>query len=158
MDAGDLVLANSKHPEGVLRAKGFLVGEREQRKVREFLEVIRVNALLIERTAVVRDVVVRVAKLVLRARGLQRNDFIAGGVLNAHLGAVVVREDIKRCGHASCLSFRGEGNTTPFKLPRKCCKKLVSWDNAQKYVNYLPFGWVSLVTYTTGRCGDRQHN
>ena len=114
MDAGDLVLSNGKHPEGVLRAKGFLVGEREQRKVREFLEVIWMDALLIKRTAVVRDVVVRVAKLVLRARNLQRDDFIAGSVFNSHLGAVMVGEDVKRCGHVICLSFRGVGITTPF--------------------------------------------
>ena len=114
VDAGDLVLSNGKHPEGVLRAKGFLVGEREQRKVREFLEVIWMDALLIKRTAVVRDVVVRVAKLVLRARNLQRDDFIAGSVFNSHLGAVMVGEDVKRCGHVICLSFRGVGITTPF--------------------------------------------
>src|SRR5699024_743521 len=73
----NLVLSYRKHSEGVFGAQSGLVSKWELRHIGKFLEVIWVHANLVELTAVVRHVVVRVAQLVFRALGLQRDDFIA---------------------------------------------------------------------------------
>ena len=62
---------------------------------------------------VVRHVVVRVAQLVFRALGLQRDDFITGRILNAHLGAVIVGKDVKNGGQGIAFLIGKVWGSTP---------------------------------------------
>ncbi|KML39349.1 hypothetical protein VL15_38420, partial [Burkholderia cepacia] len=63
----------------VPREQVVLRREREFREIGERLQVVRMHARRIERAAIVRDVVVRVAQRPLHALELQRLQFIATG-------------------------------------------------------------------------------
>ena len=113
MDTRNLVLPYRKHSEWVLGAQGGLVRKWELRHVSEFFEVIWVNADLVEFAAVVRDVVVRMAQFILRALGLQCDNFVARCVLNAHLRPEIVREDVERGGQGSAFLTGSIWGSTP---------------------------------------------
>src|SRR5699024_2201258 len=81
--------------------------------VGKFLEVIGVHADFIKFPAVVWHVVVRMAQFILRALGLQRDDFITGCVLNAHLGAVIVGKDVKNGGQGIAFLIGKVWGSTP---------------------------------------------
>ena len=48
MDAHDLFAWHGEHAEGIILAQCFLGGEREPGQIREILDVVRVNAGLVE--------------------------------------------------------------------------------------------------------------
>ena len=113
MDACNLVLSNCEHAKGVFGAQGGFISKGELSHVGKFLEVIGVHADFIKFPAVVWHVVVRMAQFILRALGLQRDDFITGRILNAHLGAVIVGKDVKNGGQGIAFLIGKVWGSTP---------------------------------------------
>ena len=113
MDTRDLMLPHRKHAKRVFSAQGGFISKWELSHVGKFLEVIGVHADFIKFPAVVWHVVVRMAQFILRALGLQRDDFITGRILNAHLGAVIVGKDVKNGGQGIAFLIGKVWGSTP---------------------------------------------
>ena len=79
MNARDVLPRDGEHAERVIVPQILFHGEGKLREIGEALQIIRVNALRVERRAIMRHVLVSVAKRPFQARELKRGDFIATG-------------------------------------------------------------------------------
>ena len=82
MNAHDLFARHGEHAERVIVAQVLLHGEGEFGEIGQVLQIVRVDAGLVEGFRIERHVLISVANRPLHAFQLQRGDFVARGNLD----------------------------------------------------------------------------